>query len=100
VIKVLNGTPQPFLTDTKEKRAALSHFEPGNVLVSKPARRAVLRPLHEVALGTSNTVHPLVSRFHEVIRDEFQNILRADVREISWPFRSTTGASPRGCGGG
>ena len=84
VIKVLNGTPRPFRTDTKEKRAALNHFEPGNVLVSDPARRAVLRPLHEAALCTSSTVHPLVSRFHEVIQDELRPVLRADVHEIAW----------------
>src|SRR5947207_4238886 len=86
VIKVLNGTPRPFRTDTNEKRAALNHFEPGNVLVADPARRAVLRPLHEAALPTSNTVHPLASRFREVIRDECQSILSARVSEITWPM--------------
>jgi hypothetical protein len=84
VIRVLNGTPRPFRTDTKEKCSALNHFEPGNVLVSDPARRAVLRPLHEAALRTSSTVHPLMSRFHEVIQDELRPVLRADVHEIAW----------------
>src|SRR3954453_1515262 len=84
VIRVLNGTPRPFRTDTKEKCSALNHFEPGNVLVSDPARRAVLRPLHEAALRTSSTVHPLMSRFHEIIQDELRPVLRADVHEIAW----------------
>src|SRR4051812_300749 len=84
VADVLNHTPVPFRTDTNEKRAALNHFEPGNVLIADPARRAVLRSLHEAALGTSNTVHPLASRFSEVIREEYRSVLNSDAREISW----------------
>jgi hypothetical protein len=84
VAEVLTGSPQPFRTDTKEKRAALNHFEPGNVLIADPNRRAALRPLHEAALATSTTVHPLVSRFREVIRNEYRSVLRADGGEITW----------------
>src|SRR3954447_6463608 len=84
VANVLNRTPTPFRTDTNEKRAALNHFEPGNVLVADPARRAVLRPLLEAALSTSNTVHPLVSRFSEVIREECRNVVASDARGITW----------------
>ena len=84
VARVLTGSPQPFRTDTKEKRAALNHFEPGNVLIADPDRRAGLRPLHEAALATSTTVHPLVSRFREVIRNEYRSVLRADGGEITW----------------
>jgi cytochrome P450 len=86
VIKVLNGTPRPFRTDTNEKRAALNHFEPGNVLVADPGRRAVLRPLHEAALHTSKAVHPLASRFREVIRNECRSFLSTDAGEITWPM--------------
>jgi len=84
VANVLNSTPIPFRTDTNEKRAALNHFEPGNVLIADPARRAVLRPLHEAALGTSNTVHTLVSRFDEIIREEYRSVVSSDAREITW----------------
>jgi cytochrome P450 len=84
VARVLTGSPQPFRTDTKEKRAALNHFEPGNVLIADPNRRAALRPLHEAALATSTTVHPLVSRFRDVIRNEYRSVLRADGGEIAW----------------
>jgi cytochrome P450 len=84
VANVLAHTPIPFRTDTNEKRAALNHFEPGNVLVADPARRAVLRPLHEAALSTSNAVHPLVSRFSEVIREEYRSVMGSDTREITW----------------
>jgi cytochrome P450 len=84
VAKVLSGSPYPFRTDTKEKRAALNHFEPGNVLIADPNRRTTLRPLHEAALATSTTIHPLVLRFREVIRSEYRSILRADGCEIAW----------------
>jgi cytochrome P450 len=84
VARVLTSSPRPFRTDTKEKRAALNHFEPGNVLIADPDRRAALRPLHEAALATSSTVHPLVSRFREIIRNEYRSVLRADGREIAW----------------
>jgi cytochrome P450 len=84
VVDVLNHTPMPFRTDTSEKRAALNHFEPGNVLIADPGRRAVLRPLHEAALSTSNTVHPLVSRFSVVIQEEYRGIASLDAREITW----------------
>lgn len=33
---------QPFRTDTKETRAALNHFEPGNIRIADPNRRAAL----------------------------------------------------------
>jgi cytochrome P450 len=87
VARILNGSPRPFRTDTKEKRAALNHFEPGNVLVADPNRRAALRTLHEAALATSSTVHPFVSRFREVIRHEYRDVMRGGNRgEISWPM--------------
>jgi cytochrome P450 len=84
VVEVLNGSPRPFATDTREKRSALGHFEPGNVLISDPDRRNVLRPLHENALATSTTVHPLASRFRQITRDEFRTVVGTDVREVSW----------------
>jgi hypothetical protein len=61
VARVLTGSPHPFRMDTKEKRAA--HFEPGNVLIADPNRRAALRPLHETALATSTAVHPWYPAF-------------------------------------
>jgi cytochrome P450 len=40
--------------------------------------------LHEAALGTSNTVHPLASRFSEVIGQEYRSVVRSAAREITW----------------
>ena len=72
---VLFHTPVPYAADTWEKRAALSHFEPGNVLISDPARRSSLRPFHEKALATESKVHPLGQRFESVIREEMAVML-------------------------
>jgi hypothetical protein len=58
-----------------EKRAALSHLEPGNVLISDAPRRSVRRPYHEEALATQHKVHPLARRFKEVIDEEIVEIL-------------------------
>ncbi|MCF6371288.1 cytochrome P450 [Rhizobium halophilum] len=84
---VLSRAPQPFSPATKEKRAALNHLEPGNVLISDPPRRAQTRPYHEAALATSERHHPLVSRFQAVIDEEIERIISADGRqELDWPL--------------
>lgn len=88
VLEVLKGSPRPFATDTREKRAALDHFEPGNVLISAAARRSERRPLHEQALATGTRVHPLASRFREIVEAEFQVVWGAGVRELSWQWFS------------
>jgi len=56
VAEALEGTPMPFTPASKEKRSALAHFEPGNVLISNASRRAELRPLHEHVLATNERV--------------------------------------------
>jgi cytochrome P450 len=85
VSRTLNETPRPFATDTTEKRAALNHFEPDNVLIADPDRRRTLRPLHEEALRTRDAVHPLNVRFREIVEYEFGNVLREAANEIGWP---------------
>ncbi|KAJ9150576.1 Cytochrome P450 4c3 [Coniochaeta hoffmannii] len=94
VMQVLEGTPIPFGQATKEKKSALNHFEPGNVLISDPERRKVLRPVHEHALATNERVHPLAERFNHVINEELDLLLRAmddksDV-ELNWDRVSET----------
>jgi hypothetical protein len=83
---VLSRSPQPFSPATREKRAALNHLEPGNVLISDPPRRAQTRPYHEMALATFERHHPLASRFQAVIDEEIGLIIHADERkELDWP---------------
>lgn len=87
VAEALEGTPIPFTPASKEKRSALAHFEPGNVLISNASRRAELRPLHEHALATHERVHPFVEHFDHIVREELQALFPlADtgVRYVSW----------------
>jgi hypothetical protein len=72
---VLQSSPVPFATATREKRAALSHLEPNNVLISDAPERVVRRPYHEQALATPERVHPLADRFKKVIDEEIAGIL-------------------------
>lgn len=85
VAQVLDGAPTPFNPASKEKRSALAHFEPGNVLISVPERREELRPVHEEALATNARLHPLFDRFQTIIGEEFQDLLSlsaADARVV------------------
>jgi hypothetical protein len=97
VAETLEGTPVPFTPASKEKQSAVGHFEPGNVLISDPSRRAELRPLHEHALATNERVHPLVEHFDHIVREELQALLPlADtgIRYVSWgEFRNHGSAS-------
>jgi len=73
-LQILNQTPVPFSPATPEKKSALGHFEPGNILISDPERRKVLRPVHEEALATNQRNHPLAKTFKTVIHDEFNHL--------------------------
>jgi cytochrome P450 len=72
---VLARSPVPYATATREKRAALGHFEPGNILISDAPQRVKLRPYHEEALATREKVHPLAASFERIIREELTVIL-------------------------
>ncbi|MBY3122099.1 cytochrome P450 [Rhizobium laguerreae] len=75
VSTVLHCSPQPFATATWEKRAALAHFEPKNVLISDASRRAELRPIHEHALASADRLHPSSARFKTIVDSELPEIL-------------------------
>jgi len=75
VAQVLSETPVPFASASKEKRSALAHFEPGNILISDASRRAELRPVHEDALAANDRVHPFAEHFKNVVNEELQCLL-------------------------
>jgi len=68
--QVLHETPTPFTPATTEKKSALAHFEPGNILISAPSRRTELRPIHEEVLATANRAHPLADHCKAIIERE------------------------------
>ena len=75
VRRVLEGTPEPFATVTFEKRAALGHFEPKNVLLSHGGARAERRRFNEEVLDSGCPMHRLADVFTAVVRDEATRLL-------------------------
>lgn len=69
---VLAHSPMPFTAATLEKRAALGHFEPGNVLASKGIDRERRRQLNEQALETGCQRHSMGTHFATAITEEMQ----------------------------
>jgi cytochrome P450 len=63
VRRVLDETPDPFSAASGEKRAALSHFEPDNVLISQGDARTARRRRHDQALESGCPIHSLSSSF-------------------------------------
>jgi cytochrome P450 len=74
---VLAGSPEPFSPASSEKRGALAHFEPRNVLVSTGGERTVRRALQEQALDTHSPVHRLADSFLPVIQAEADALLES-----------------------
>lgn len=70
VARVLDGSPEPFAADTREKRGALGHFQPHGVLVSHGAVREERRRFTEAVLDTGRPVHRLGTAIGAVARDE------------------------------
>jgi cytochrome P450 len=82
VRRILAQTPYPFATATKEKTAALTHFEPRNVLISDGCARADRRQYNEDALETHQPLHHLAESFLQVVDEEAAAL--DEVRELNW----------------
>lgn len=70
VREILHDNPQRFTPANREKRAALSHFQPRGVLISRGRERTRRRQFHEDVLQTDQPVHELGPRIAEVARQE------------------------------
>ncbi|MGK3649111.1 hypothetical protein [Pseudarthrobacter enclensis] len=83
---VLEQSPDPFSPASSEKRAALAHFEPRNVLVSSGTERSVRRALQEQALDTLSPVHRFADTFLPTMHQETEAMLRkaADRGVLDW----------------
>ncbi|HYC34020.1 MAG TPA: cytochrome P450 [Gemmatimonadales bacterium] len=85
VRRVLDGSPAPFATDSSEKRAALAHFEPAGVLISRPPARADRRRYNEAVLRPGHAAHPLADRFREIVGEELGVLLAGPgPRPLDW----------------
>jgi cytochrome P450 len=83
---VLARSPEPFSPASSEKKAALSHFQPHNVLISRGPVRSVRRALQEQVLDTDHPVHHLADRFVPVVEEEMQELLAEARRSGSLPW--------------
>lgn len=75
VHRVLAGSPEPFHPATREKRAALAHFEPAGVLISSTRDRPERRRFNEAALDTDHAVHRGADAMIGKINDEVDELL-------------------------
>ncbi len=70
VHRILEGSPDPFAADSREKKAALSHFQPDGVLASAPEDRPDRRRFNEAALDTGSPIHRLGPELVAAIDEE------------------------------
>jgi cytochrome P450 len=86
VRRALDQTPEPFATATREKHAALAHFQPDGVLISHGPARADRRRFVEQVLETDRPVHHLATAFLPIVQEEAE-VLRRRFREqrgLAW----------------
>lgn len=79
--RVLAGTPDPFSPWTMEKRAALAHFQPHGVLISRGEARAERRAFNERVLRPDLALHHLAPGIVDVVREEAAHL----DGQLDWP---------------
>ncbi len=86
VRRVLDGAPESFTPASSEKRAALSHFEPHNALITRGPERAPRRAFHDAALESNCPVHHLAGHWTGIVEAETDAILAraGSLGEIGW----------------
>jgi cytochrome P450 len=86
VQRVLEHSPEPFATAGREKRAALSHFEPKMALISHGAERAERRRYNEAVLDSGRPLHRLAEPFLHMVQEEAARLLDGirPRQDLSW----------------
>lgn len=87
--EVLAAAPVPFSPSTKEKRAALGHFQPHGVLISDAVERAPRRRFNEDVLEPGKPLHDLAAPFAAAIAEEASSLwdggtLDWDTFNVAW----------------
>jgi cytochrome P450 len=84
--ELLDRTPDPFSPATKEKKAALRHFQPHGVLISGGERRAGRRDFVERVLEPERPLHELAAPWARVIAEETTRLTASAAREgiLDW----------------
>jgi cytochrome P450 len=76
VARVLADSPEPFALATTEKTAALRHFQPHGVLISRGEERTRRRQFTEAVLQPERPLHELADPVVTVVRDEMDLVIR------------------------
>jgi cytochrome P450 len=86
VQRLLEATPGPFTAASRDKRAALAHFEPDAVLATPGPQRADRRRLNEAVLDPNRTMHRPDQPAVAAVREEIDLLMtdRSDPR-LGWP---------------
>lgn len=86
VRRVLHESPDVFTPANREKRAALSHFQPHGVLISQGQSRTERRELNEAVLDTARPVHRLADVLLAKVREESDVLARGAERTgyLTW----------------
>jgi hypothetical protein len=85
VRRVLSGSPEPFAVANREKRGALSHFQPHGVLVSHGQLRADRRRVNQEVLDSHRPVHRLAEAIAAKVLEEARPLLPGgSSRSLSW----------------
>ncbi|GAB3212632.1 cytochrome P450 [Marinactinospora endophytica] len=73
--RLLAETPQPFTPANREKRAALAHFQPHGVLISRDTERDERRRFNETVLEADRPAHHEAAAFLAKTREEAAALL-------------------------
>lgn len=73
--RVLAQSPEPFATETPEKRAALAHFEPKVSLISSGNQRADRGRYNDAVLEPDRARHELADPFLGIVEEESRELL-------------------------
>jgi cytochrome P450 len=86
VHRVLVTEPELFAPANREKRAALSHFQPEGVLISEGRERAARRAFNEDVLESERPTHSLGDELVARAREEAHEIIGAARRagQLTW----------------
>ncbi|MFC4377732.1 cytochrome P450 [Nocardia halotolerans] len=82
--RLLQGSPQPFSPSTVEKRAALSHFQPHGVLISRGPVRAERREFNATTLQADRPMHEIAGDVVAVVREEAGGLVDPSGGELDW----------------
>jgi hypothetical protein len=93
VQRVLGGSPEPFAVTNREKRGALSHFQPYGVPVFHGQLRANRRRVNEEMLDSHRPVHRLAEAITAKVLDEARPLVLTACRGR---WAGTSSPSPGG----